>query len=87
MVTSQKALISLLISVLIFTIFAAFAFTNLFDLIEARLYNPSITSNVTRENEQNAAVIDKFLDETEKIFSDTLNSPSVKSSFMSSQSP
>ena len=86
MTTSQKAALSLLISVLLFGAFAALAFTSLFDLIEARFYNPSITSSIIRENTRSAEVVDSFIEEMRERFSDTLKNPAIRRSFLPNQS-
>jgi len=83
--TSQKAALSLLISVLLFGGFTALAFTGLFDLIETRFYNPTITSSMTREITQNADSIDKYLTELQTRFSQTLNEPAIRRSFLPNQ--
>ena len=72
MTTSHKAALSLLITVLLFGAFAALAFTGLFDLIEARFYNPAVSGSVLREVTANAEEIDSFLGELQIRFSDTL---------------
>ena len=87
MITSQKAALSLLISVILFVVFAALAFTGLFSLIEANFYNPTIIANMARDNDRNAEVIDKFFLEMQDRFSETLKTPEVRRSFLSSQSP
>ena len=85
MTTSKKAALSLLFSVLLFGGFAALAFTGLFDLLETRFYNPSIVASITRDNERNAEVIDRFFSETQNRFSETLKTQAVRRSFMSNQ--
>ena len=87
MVTSQKAALSLLLAIIISGFFTAIAFTGLFDLLEARFYNPSITANMTRDNNRNAEVVDQFFLEMQNRFSETLKTKEVRYSFLSSQSP
>jgi hypothetical protein len=83
---SQKAALSLLITVVLFAVFTVLAFTGLFDLVEARFYNPSIVSALTREVNDNARELDQFLTELEIRFSATLREDSVKRSFLPNQS-
>lgn len=85
MTSSQKAAFSLLISVLLFGIFTALAFTGLFDLIEARFYDPSIKASITRDLTRNAEEIDRFMVETRTRFSETLNVPAIRRSFLPNQ--
>ena len=87
MVTSRKAALSLLISVILFTVFAVFAFSGLFDLFESSFHNPAIIANLTRENDRNAEVIDGFFNEMQNRFSETLKTNAVKRSFLSNQNP
>jgi hypothetical protein len=86
MTTSQKAALSLLISVVLFGGFAALAFTGLFDFIEARFYDPSITSSIHRDIERNAGIIDRFFTDIQTRFSETLRVPAVRRSFLPNQS-
>ena len=58
----RKIIFSLLISVVVFVFFAAAAFTGLFDLVEARFYNPRILRGLNREIEEDARVIGALLD-------------------------
>ena len=85
MTTSQKVAFSLLITVVLFGVFTALAFTGLFDLIETRFYDPAITSSITRDLTVNAGEIDKFLAETRNRFSETLSVPAVRRSFLPNQ--
>jgi len=83
--TSQKAALSLLLSVLLFGAFAVLAFTGLFNLIETHFYNPAIASSITRELTSNANEMDKFLSETKTRFSETLIIPAIRRSFLPNQ--
>ena len=85
MTTSQKAALSLLISVLLFGAFAALAYTGLFNLIEARFYNPSITSSVAHEITRNGDAIDSYFTELQTSFSGTLKDSAVRHSFLPNQ--
>jgi len=83
---SQKAAVSLLLTVLLFGTFAALAFAGLFDRIETRFYNPAITSSMTREITHSANTIDNFFTELQARFSQTLREPAVQRSFLLNQS-
>jgi hypothetical protein len=85
--TSHKVALSFLISVLLFVAFTALAFTGLFNLLEARFYNPSIIASITRDNEQNAQTTDRFLAEMQERFQETLNTRAVRRSFLPNQDP
>jgi len=84
--TSQKATFSLLIAVFLFGAFLALAFTGLFDLLEARFYNPSVTARLNRDIAQSAEAIDKFFAEAQARFSETLKTDTVRRSFLSYRS-
>ena len=86
MSTSQKITLSLLISVFLFVVFAAIAFSGLFDLLEAHFYNPSVTANIIRANNRNADMIDNFFLEMQERFSETLARQEVRRSFQSNHS-
>ena len=86
MTTSQKAALSLLISVVLFGAFTALSFTGLFDLIEARFFNPSVTSSITRSVSNNAEAIDGYLSELQASFLATLREPAIRRSFLPNQS-
>ncbi|MDR0624074.1 MAG: hypothetical protein LBG10_06545 [Treponema sp.] len=86
MTVSQKAALSLLISVFLFAGFAVLAFTGLFDLVEARFYNPSITKSLNREVSLDTETVQEFLGELEGRFADTLNDAAVRRSFLPNQS-
>jgi hypothetical protein len=83
---SQKASLSLLISVFLFAIFTVVSFAGLFDLVETRFYNPSITKNVSRVLEQETRVIQDFIVELDEQFAAALQNEAVKRSFLPNQS-
>jgi hypothetical protein len=83
---SQKVALTLLITVVLFAGFTVLAFTGLFDLVEARFYNPSIVSSLSRELNADARAVDNFFTELENRFSLTLREDSVKRSFLPNQS-
>jgi hypothetical protein len=61
------------------------AFTGLFNLIETRFYNPSITNSLTREVRQDAETIQRFFDQLEGLFAASLQDEAVKRSFLPDQ--
>jgi hypothetical protein len=83
---SHKAALSLLLSVLSFAGFAVLAFTGLFDYIETRFYNPSVTRALRRETDQDAEVIGAFLGELQDRFAASLRDEAVRRSFLPNQS-
>lgn len=85
MVTSRKVVLSLLLSVLLFSVITVLAYTGLFDLIETRFYNPTIITSITRDNALNAEVIDGFLTETQSQLHATIKTQTVRRSFLSNQ--
>ncbi|WP_041396108.1 hypothetical protein [Gracilinema caldarium] len=86
MTVSQKVSVSLLISVLLFAAFSVIAFTGLFNLIEARFYNPSITRQALSELYIDATLVDTYINEVQNRFSDLLKVPAVQRSFLPNQS-
>jgi hypothetical protein len=83
--TSRKAAISLLIAVLLFGGFSVLAFSGLFNLLETRFYNPSVTEHLNRDNARNAGAIDRFFTETRERFSETLRTDTIRHSFLTYQ--
>ncbi|MCA1949583.1 MAG: hypothetical protein LDL24_03355 [Treponema sp.] len=86
MTASHKVSVSLLISVLLFAAFSVLAFTGLFDLIEARFYNPSITKQALHEITTDASLVDAYIKEVQGRFSQILTEPAVQRSFLPNQS-
>jgi hypothetical protein len=83
--TSQKVLLSLLITIILSTAFTIFAFIGLFDLIETSFYNPSVTAHMVSENNRNAKVIGEFLKDIENRLSETLKTDAVRRSLVYDQ--
>jgi hypothetical protein len=83
---SQKAALSLLISIFLFAGFTVAAYMGLFNLIETQFYNPSITNSFTSKVKSDAAIIDTYLKKLEKQFKEILEERSVKASFIPNQS-
>ena len=86
MTALQKAVLSLLITGLLFSAFTALAFTGLFDQIEARFYNPTIAASITREVTQSTQAIDEFFADMQARFSQTLEEPAIQRTFLLNQS-
>jgi hypothetical protein len=82
----HKVAVSLLISVVLFAACAYLAFTGLFDLVETRFYNPSITRSLNQEIRQDAGTIQNFLAELQVRFAATLKNDAVQRSFLTNQS-
>jgi len=83
--TSQKAALSLLISVAVVAIFSVLAFTGFYNFIETRFYNPSITNSVTKEAQRDAETIENYFDELQSRFEAILKDDAVKRSFLPNQ--
>jgi hypothetical protein len=84
-IISRKAALSLLISLVLFTVFTVLAFTGLFDLVETRFYNPSVTRSLEQELSADTEVIDEFITELQRRFAATLKEGAVQRSFLPSQ--
>lgn len=83
---SQKAALSLLISIFLFAGFAVLAYTGLFDLVESRFYNPSITRHLEHEAGLDGETIQEFLAELQSRFEETLREPAIRRSMLPNQS-
>jgi hypothetical protein len=81
----RKIIFSLLISALIFAVFAAAAFTGLFDFVEARFYNPRVLGALNREVMKDAGLIGGLLDELRDRFSIVVGEEAVRRSFLPNQ--
>jgi hypothetical protein len=79
---SRKAAFSLLISTLLFAVFTVLAFTGLFDLVEARFYNPAAARAISREIDADTRVIEEFFEELQTRFAATLNEGAVRRSLL-----
>jgi hypothetical protein len=82
----HKAAGSLVIAVFLFAGFTVLAYTGLFDLVEARFFNPSITKAISRELDQDTETIQELLGELQTRFALTLQEPAVRRSFLPNQS-
>jgi hypothetical protein len=85
MTEPRKAALSLLITILLFAAFTVASFMGLFDLIEARFYNPGVTVALSGELSHETASIEVFITTIERWFSGSLGEPAVKRSFMVNQ--
>jgi hypothetical protein len=86
MTEPRKAAVSLLVTILLFAMFTMASFAGLFDLIEARFYNPSVTAGLSAELSHETGSIEVFITTIERWFSSSLDEPAVKRSFMVNQS-
>jgi len=84
--TSHKAILSLIITVVLFAVFAFFSFAGLFDLIETRFYNPTITTHTASENNRNAIVIEEYFRTIQNQLSQAMKTDVVRNSLMPDQS-
>jgi hypothetical protein len=80
-----KAALCLLISILLFAGFTVLAYTDLFDLIETRFYNPSVTRSSSRKIGEDAKAIGNFLSEVQARFAASLEEEAVRNSFVLDQ--
>jgi hypothetical protein len=71
--------------VLLFAGFTILAFTGLFNLVETRFYNPSITRAITREIDEDAKTVEEFLQELQTRFAVTLRAAPIQRSFLAEQ--
>ncbi|MDR0638369.1 MAG: hypothetical protein LBG27_05645 [Spirochaetaceae bacterium] len=85
MTEPRKAALSLLITIFLFAVFTVASFAGLFDLIETRFYNPSVTAVLSRELDHEAGSIEVFFTSIERWFNDSLADPAVKRSFLVNQ--
>jgi hypothetical protein len=83
---SHKAVFSLLISVILFAVFSVLAYTGIFDLVEARFYNPSIARDQREETALDAELMGRLVLEWEEQFAATLDETAVRRSFLPTQS-
>ncbi|MDR1636765.1 MAG: hypothetical protein LBR93_05450, partial [Treponema sp.] len=82
---SFKAALCFLISILLFAGFTVLAYTDLFDLIETRFYNPSVTRSSGRKIGEDAEVIGNFLSDLQARFAASLGEDAVRNSFLLNQ--
>ncbi|MHC6202619.1 hypothetical protein ACYULU_05425 [Breznakiellaceae bacterium SP9] len=86
MTVSRKAALTLLITVVIFAVFAVLSYSGLFNYIETRFYNSSIIYRQTTKVKENAKVIGEYLERITGQFKAVLNAESVKMSYEANQS-
>jgi hypothetical protein len=82
---SCKAAISFFVSMLLFAGFTVLAYTDLFDLIETRFYNPSVARSSSRKAAEDAKAIGVFLAELQARFAASLEEEAVRDSFILNQ--
>lgn len=84
MTTGKKTALSLLISVIVFSLSAIFLYSGVFEKIETRFYQPAIIKGLV----ENLNTVEKSLDEYHRLnflrFGDFLSKESVKKSFLPS---
>ncbi|MDR1108160.1 MAG: hypothetical protein LBL19_03905 [Spirochaetaceae bacterium] len=87
MTVSQKASLSLLISVILSAGFTILAYAGLFDLVETRFYNPSVSRALSKETAGDAEIVRNFVTELQGRFFGTLENEAVRRSFLAEQPP
>jgi hypothetical protein len=85
MTEPRKVALSLLITILLFAVFAVASFAGLFGLVEARFYNPSVAAALSGALSHETASVEVFITTVERWFSDCLAEPAVQRTFMASQ--
>jgi hypothetical protein len=83
--TSRKAAVSLFITVLLLAVFTVIAFTGLFDLVEARFYDPAILNGINKELTGDTELIDEYLGAIQTRFQAILRNEAVRRSFLVNQ--
>jgi hypothetical protein len=81
-----KVSLSLLITIIVFSIFAVFAFSGLFDFIETRFYNQRIKEEINGEVVSSEKAIAEYHRHNKEVFRSVLNSEHVKRTFLPNQS-
>ncbi len=82
----QKTALSLLIAVVVFSVFAIAAFSGLFEYIEARFYDQRMTQVVERRLETASIVIEEQHQRRRERFQAVLEEPAVRTTFRVNQS-
>ncbi|GHU48757.1 hypothetical protein FACS1894200_06450 [Spirochaetia bacterium] len=86
MTVSRKAALTLLISVVLFAVFAVLSYSGLFNYIETRFYNSSIIYKQSAKVKEDAKVIGAYLERIKGLFKASLDADSVKMSYEVNQS-
>jgi hypothetical protein len=81
----HKLILSLLIAVVLGTGITVLAFTGLFNLVETRFYNPSITKSLIRETVRDMEEIQHLLSDLHDRFAGSLHELPVRRSFLPGQ--
>jgi hypothetical protein len=81
----QRIILSLLVSIILFTGFVVLVFVGLFDVVEARFYNPRVVEGLNREMTEDVRAIDVLLTELRGRFTGTLGAEAVRRSFLPNQ--
>lgn len=82
MKTVQKAALSLLITVVVFSGFSVLAFSGLFNIIETRFYNQRVTNSMQQELREAAEVVDDYHQKYTKRLESILDQDYIKRSFL-----
>ncbi|MDR1443960.1 MAG: hypothetical protein LBI94_03675 [Treponema sp.] len=78
----QRIIFSLIISVILFTVFSLAAFSGLFDLVEFRFYYPQLVKSLDGDVERLTQTVDTLLTGLQNRFAETLEDDAVKRSFL-----
>ena len=81
-----KPLAAFAVSLLVFAGFIFLADFELLDLIQTRFYNPSVVNSYVKENDIDADIAQKHINDLYEKFAETLAEHAVRSSFLYSQS-
>jgi hypothetical protein len=81
----RRIILSLLISILLFAVFMVVVFTGLFDVVEARFYNPRVVERLERNLREDARAIDALMIDLRDRFTGSLAGEAVRRSFLPNQ--
>ncbi len=81
MSTILKPILAFIISALLFAGAAFLAETEMMDYVLTHFYNPSILNSLVSKNSKDAEIIQEHISALQSKFSDTLQEPSIRSSF------
>jgi hypothetical protein len=82
----QKLFLSLLITLVLFTVFVFFSFSGLFNYIETHFYNVKIQKDIQRSLNATSAEIESYLGINQEKYKDLLNSDFLKTVYFLNQS-
>jgi hypothetical protein len=84
--TYLKPILVFIISALLFVGAINLANFEIIDYVQARFYNPSVINSFIKENNKDAELIQSHLTELQSLFSNKLNEPAIRNSFLHNQS-